>query len=204
MPPEKPTKPTQPGSKRSWPELWPDAKAKTQPVIQERQLVFKTPYYDIHHVTADFGDFAKEYYVTDYGDRVGLVVAHDDQILLVRQYRLLVDDARWEIPGGGMSAGETPAQAAVRECLEETGVRCFDPQPLLFYHMTLDGVHNPTHLFYTHKIAEITEPQQIHTQEVAGQAWIPLTQCIEMIFAGQIVDSFTIIALLAYQKLVVG
>ena len=29
----------------------------------------------------------------------------------------------WEFPGGKMRTGESPAQAAARECLEETGLR---------------------------------------------------------------------------------
>lgn len=30
---------------------------------------------------------------------------------------------QWDIPGGSVEEGETPAEAAVRECMEETGLR---------------------------------------------------------------------------------
>lgn len=47
------------------------------------------------------------------------VVAVDTQgaVLLVKR----VDDQSWGLPGGGVEAGETWAEAAQRECLEETG-----------------------------------------------------------------------------------
>lgn len=46
----------------------------------------------------------------------------DDQgkILLIRR----ADNGLWAMPGGGLEVGETPAQGAVREALEETGVSC--------------------------------------------------------------------------------
>ena len=31
---------------------------------------------------------------------------------------------KWVFPGGGIKRGESPQQAAVRECMEETGIRC--------------------------------------------------------------------------------
>jgi ADP-ribose pyrophosphatase YjhB (NUDIX family) len=46
----------------------------------------------------------------------------DDQgkILLIRR----ADNGLWAMPGGGLEVGETPAQGAIREALEETGVSC--------------------------------------------------------------------------------
>jgi len=42
------------------------------------------------------------------------------KILLIRR----ADNALWAMPGGALDVGETPAEGAVREVLEETGVAC--------------------------------------------------------------------------------
>lgn len=49
-----------------------------------------------------------------------VVVVSDDHILFVRQDRHVVGRQTWEIPMGGVEAGELPAAAASREVLEET------------------------------------------------------------------------------------
>jgi 8-oxo-dGTP diphosphatase len=54
---------------------------------------------------------------------VGIAVRKDDTVLVVR--RALHDDFMagiWELPGGGVDAGETLDQAAARELQEETGL----------------------------------------------------------------------------------
>ena len=45
---------------------------------------------------------------------------HDDTILMVRHAE--PTRSYWTLPGGGIEAGETPAEAAVREVGEETGL----------------------------------------------------------------------------------
>lgn len=52
--------------------------------------------------------------------RVGVVLPHEDQILLVRHRKQ--DKTYWMLPGGGLDYGETFAQCAEREVLEETGL----------------------------------------------------------------------------------
>jgi ADP-ribose pyrophosphatase len=43
------------------------------------------------------------------------------RVLLVRQYRYVVDKWLWELPAGTLEPGEEPEAAALRECHEEVG-----------------------------------------------------------------------------------
>ena len=59
-----------------------------------------------------------------YPDRPAafVVLAHDGRIACVRvAWRR--DGPKIDLPGGGLDPGETPAEAAVRECGEEAGLR---------------------------------------------------------------------------------
>ena len=65
-----------------------------------------------------------------------------DDILLIRR----TDNGSWAIPGGAIDLGESVAQAAVRETLEESGIECAitaivdiysDPKHVILY--TSDG-----------------------------------------------------------------
>ena len=51
------------------------------------------------------------------------VVSRDDLFLIGQRGEGRELAGYWEFPGGKMHAGETPAFAAERECLEETGLR---------------------------------------------------------------------------------
>ncbi len=53
--------------------------------------------------------------------RVGVVIPHDDQILLVRHRK--GEKTYWMLPGGGLDFGETFAGCAEREVQEETGLQ---------------------------------------------------------------------------------
>lgn len=44
------------------------------------------------------------------------------QIVMIRQFRYPLNDYMYEIPAGLVDAGETPAQSAIREMKEETGL----------------------------------------------------------------------------------
>lgn len=173
-----------------------DANA-TRPRIGEREPVYQNRNQKIFRVRLDFGQSSKELLVSDYGRRAAVVVEGAEGILLTRQYRYLIDRLSWEIPGGRVEDGENIEAAALRECQEETGVRCKTLYPLLTFQPGLDALHNPTHLFHTSDF-EAVAGHQMSPTETLEVVWIPLDQCIEMIFGGKIVDSLSLVALMSY------
>ena len=49
-------------------------------------------------------------------------VPEPGHVILVRQYRYAINAFLWELPAGSVDKGETPEQAARRECHEEIGL----------------------------------------------------------------------------------
>ena len=164
----------------------------SNPVVTHRNS-----FMEIRHTHADFGSFSKDYYVVHFGPRVGVVALHEDKVLLVRQYRFLVDGLSWEIPGGKIEPGETPETAGARECAEETGVTCRNLRKLVAYYPGLDNVENRTTLLCTE---DLTLPRAFvrNAQEVEEIAWVPLQDCLKMVSGEEILDALTVVGILSY------
>lgn len=165
-----------------------------------KQVVHRNPFMEIEHTEADFGAFKKNYFVVNFGPRAGIVAVRDRNVLLTRQYRFLIDTLSWELPGGTIEQGEDPVAGAVRECLEETGVRCRDLKPLLAYYPGLDNVDNRTTIWYSEAV-EAASPFIANDAEVVEVSWIPLQRCLDMIFSQEILDVMSVAGLLAYDHM---
>lgn len=98
------------------------------------------------------------------------VINEQGQILLIQR----ADNGMWAMPGGAFEVGETPAQGAVRETLEETGVHCQAVSLVGVFDSRL--CHTPTrhHLyqfvFLCEPLDKEPEPPS-HFFEVLGMGW---------------------------------
>ncbi|HVA89359.1 MAG TPA: NUDIX hydrolase [Chloroflexota bacterium] len=137
------------------------------------------------------------YGVVDFGDCVGaLPLADDGRVLLVRQYRYVQGSATWEMPTGGVKAGETLEEAARRELAEEGGLQAGRLTPLSTYHTSKSVVRETAHLY----LAEDLSPARAlagDDTEFLATAWKPFAEVLEMVLTNQIMDSMTVIAVLA-------
>jgi ADP-ribose pyrophosphatase len=71
-------------------------------------------------------------------------VTKERDVVFVRQYRHGASKVTLEIPAGLVDLGEDPAEAALRECLEETGYRARNPISL--------GVVNPNPALFANRL----------------------------------------------------
>jgi ADP-ribose pyrophosphatase len=161
--------------------------------IQSHGFVYEDHYKRIERLTAKFDGFSKEYFVSDYGANSAVLVVLDSYVLLVRQYRLLINRLSFEVPGGKVENEENPKDSAIRECMEETGVRVDNLKSLIEYDPDLEYTKNHTYVFYTEEI------QNINPTEKKELKWVSLNKCLKMIENGIITDSLSIIAIMTYQ-----
>ncbi len=105
------------------------------------------------------------------------LVERDGTYLVLRRRDGRYLGGRWDIPGGTVEEGETPGEAAVRECLEETGLRAtMGPQVSHFRNRDTGGrdVTFHTVTFRLHLVDEDTDVR-LSAEEHADYRWIQLT-----------------------------
>ena len=137
------------------------------------------------------------YGVVTFGDCVGTLPLTDDgHVLLVRQYRYVQGASTWEMPTGGIKAGETVEDAARRELLEEGGLLASRLTHLSTYHTSKSVVRETAHLFRAEGLIAIETHERDETEFIATD-WKPIEEVLEMVLGNEIVDSMTVIAVLA-------
>lgn len=123
----------------------------------------------------------------------GVLVLDDaDRVLLVGQHRYALDEWSWEIPEGGVPAGETALEGARRELLEETGVEAADWRELARLHLSNSVSDELAILFLaTGLIHGVAAPDGTEALEVR---WLPFEELLTMTLDGRITDAMTVVA----------
>jgi 8-oxo-dGTP pyrophosphatase MutT (NUDIX family) len=152
---------------------------------------------EIYHRRAEFLAQGKDYYVIEFKPRSGVVVVRQREVLLVSQYRLLLNETSWELPGGAVEKGESPDEAVARECLEETGIRPLNLSLLTTSYPGLDNVDNRTTIFSAANF-EVCQDFVPNPLEVNDIRWLPLDEALNMVRQGKILDAMTIMGLLSF------
>lgn len=123
------------------------------------------------------------------------VDARDDPtVLMLRQFRYAADGELWEIPAGRLAAGESPADCARRELLEEAGVEAERLDPLTTIYTTPGFTDEQIHLFAAFGLRS-REPRRDPDEFIEVRPML-LSEVLERVGSGEISDGKTIVAVL--------
>jgi len=114
--------------------------------------------------------------VEKIGIRPATIVIKDKKVLLVSsKYK---DEELYLFPGGGMEFGETIEEAAIRETLEETGVKVKikDLFHVNEYIYSEDWSKRSVSMFFIAEVVEILEPTTDDEGKIKEVKWIKLSE----------------------------
>lgn len=125
----------------------------------------------------------------------GTVIADAPRgVLMLWRHRFITDTWGWEIPAGRIDDGETPAEAAVREALEETGWRPTGVTPMISYHPTNGMSDHEFHLFRATGAEYVGEPSD--PTEAERVEWVSEAELRAAARSGQVGDGLSLTAVL--------
>lgn len=164
----------------------------------KKNTFIKRNYFSIYSDMKNVNGRIKNYEVINFGPRVGALITHKDKVLLVEQYRYLIDKPSLEIPGGSVNKNEGTLEAIQREIFEETGSFISSLKHLIDYYPGLDNVDNKTSIYFSKLNDKDTPPSIYSNQEIDSLRWISFTECLRLIKSGEILDAMTSLSILAY------
>ncbi len=142
---------------------------------------------------------AHDFFALDSSDWVNVVaITPEESVVMVRQFRHGAGQVTLETPGGLVDPGETPAEAAARELLEETGyaadeivpLGALNPNPALF--------SNRLHGFLARGARPVCEVRNDRTEETHVEL-VPLAELREAVRAGRVDHALVIAVAYLYE-----
>jgi ADP-ribose pyrophosphatase len=122
-------------------------------------------------------------------------VPEPGHVVLIRQYRYAVNAFLWELPAGSVDMGESPEQAARRECHEEIGKVPATIVRLAAMFPTPGYCDEEMVFFRVSSLEEPTEPAAMDEDEDIEARTFELREARDMIRRGEITDMKTVAGL---------
>jgi len=116
-------------------------------------------------------------------------------VILVRQFRYAVNAFLWELPAGSVDEGESPEQAARRECHEEIGLVPETIVRLAAMYPTPGYCDEEMVFFRVSNLEEPTEAAAMDEDEDIEAKTFELREARDMVRRGEITDMKTVAGL---------
>ena len=107
---------------------------------------------------------------------MGAVVVSDERLLVIRRGRGPAQ-GQWSVPGGRVEAGETLAEAVVRELREETGIAGVCAELMGWVERIGDDYH---YVILDFRVVALDYADPVAGDDAAEAAWVPLHEVAEL------------------------
>ena len=167
------------------------------PEVQNSTIAFEGRIFKIEVDTLRFPDgrVVKMEAVRHRGSVVLAPMPAPDRIILIRQYRYAVNAFLWELPAGSVDDGESPEQAARRECHEEIGLVPETIVRLAAMYPTPGYCDEEMVFFRLSNLEEPTEAAAMDEDEDIEAKTFELREARDMVRRGEITDMKTVAGL---------
>jgi len=133
--------------------------------------------------------------IVEHRGAVAIVPMLDDEtVLMIRQFRLAVNEVLLEVPAGTLEPGEPVEVCASRELEEETGYRARHLSPLFSQYLAPGYSQEILHVFLARDLEQTA--QRTEEDESVEVVPMPLDEAVDKVLSGEIKDAKTIAALL--------
>ena len=135
------------------------------------------------------------YPVLAVGATVGVLpFIDDDRVLIIGQYRHLLREVSWELPGGGALPGEDPLVAAQRELREEGGYRADTLTFLARFWPSTAYLDEVAYCYVARGL--VPDPLPADDDEFIERRIVPVAEAIQMALDDRITESVSKLTLL--------
>lgn len=117
------------------------------------------------------------------------------QVILIRQFRYVLNRWIWELPAGTLEVGERPERAARRECEEEIGLRPTRIRKLGSYYPTPGFCDEHMTFYLCTGLTRPARPAEGDEDEHIEPRTFTLTRAWSLVRSGEIVDMKTVLGL---------
>ena len=163
---------------------------------RSRRVAYENAWITVWHDEVTRPDGAPGVYgVVHFENLAAGVLALDDRdrVLLVGQHRYTLDAVSWEIPEGGVPAGESALDGARRELREETGVDAAEWRELGRVHLS-NSVSDEVAVLFLATGLTMGQASPDGTEELEIR-WVPFGEAVAMSLDGRISDAMSVIAI---------
>ena len=144
------------------------------------------------------GNVVKWDFIKHNGAAAVVPVDGEGRIIMVRQYRNALERYTLEIPAGGLQTPEEPTKdAAARELEEETGYKAGQIELLITIRTTVAFCNEKIDIYLARNLT--AGSQHLDEDEYVQVKAYTVDELTEMIYSGEIQDSKTVAAVLAYK-----